>query len=75
MRNRFTKIAAIVSLAGLLQLGGCSWDSFIKNVWRGFGYSIGGLPAGFVTDAITGVIGGIGDIFGGNNNNNNNAGG
>ena len=58
--RKITKIAAIVSVAGMLQLGGCSWDSFTKNVWRGFGYSVGGLPASFVNGLIGDLLGNLG---------------
>lgn len=58
--RKFTKIAAIVSVAGLLQLGGCSFDSFSRNVWRGFGYSIGGLPASLVTGLVSDLLGALG---------------
>lgn len=66
--RKITKIAAIVSVAGMLQLGGCSFDSFSRNVWRGFGYSIGGLPASFVTGLISDLLGGLGIDLDGNAN-------
>lgn len=59
MTNRFMfKLAALVVAGGtLMQLGGCSLNSLLRNVWTGFGYGIGGLPADLVTTAIRGAFG------------------
>lgn len=53
-------VIAVLSGAMLFQLGGCGLDSFTRNVWRGFGYSIGGLPASFVTGFLTDLLASLG---------------
>ena len=55
MRKRLISLTLLVSFGNLF-VGGCMWGSLGRNVWRGFGESIGALPANFVTGAITDVL-------------------
>ncbi len=51
-KQRASRMAVLaLSTAGcLFQLGGCSLDSFAKNIWTGFGLAIGGAPAQIIID-------------------------
>jgi hypothetical protein len=55
MRKRLIGLTLLVSFSNLF-VGGCMFNSLQRNVWRGFGYSIGALPANIVTSAITDVL-------------------
>ncbi|RJP37237.1 MAG: hypothetical protein C4547_05820 [Phycisphaerales bacterium] len=44
------KALVLLATGGMLLGGGCSLDGLLRNVWTGFGYSIGALPAQVVTD-------------------------
>ena len=52
MKRKLSKFAAVCVLGTLLG-GGCSINGLARNVWAGFGYAIGGLPAQFVIDFLT----------------------
>lgn len=46
------KMIALVIVSGTVLQGGCFFNSLARNVWRGFGYSLGGIPAGIVVDLV-----------------------
>ncbi len=57
------KALALLATGGMLLGSGCSFDSLLTNVWKGFGYSLGGLPADLVTqlflqDFLDSLVGG-----------------
>ncbi len=55
MRKRLITLTLLASFSSLFA-SGCMWNSFTRNVWRGFGYSVGALPANLVTTAITDAL-------------------
>jgi len=55
MRKRLISLTLLASFSSLFA-NGCMWSSLQRNVWRGFGESIGALPASFVTTAITDAL-------------------
>lgn len=48
--SRFSAIC-VLSLCAVLS-SGCSINGLWRNIWSGFGYSLGGLPAQFLIDAL-----------------------
>lgn len=54
MKRKLSKFAAVCLLGTMLQ-GGCSFNGLARNVWAGFGYAIGGIPAQFVVDFLLGA--------------------
>jgi hypothetical protein len=65
MQNKIrrVKFAALLAMGGMmLQFGGCL-GTLPRNIWTGFGYSLGALPANILAEAyiaplLEGVIGG-----------------
>ena len=51
MKRKLSKLAAVCILGTMLN-GGCSIEGLLKNMWAGFGYSLGGLPAQYLIDLI-----------------------
>jgi len=49
MKRKLSKLAAVCVLGTILG-SGCSFNGLARNIWAGFGYAIGGLPAQFVID-------------------------
>jgi hypothetical protein len=41
----------VAALGGMLLQGGCSLQGLTRNIWVGFGQSIGSVPAGILVDA------------------------
>lgn len=54
--NKFSKLAALTLTGGLVLSGGCGFSGLLGNVWKGFGYSLGGIPANIVGTWITGFL-------------------
>jgi hypothetical protein len=56
MRKQLKKAAVLLALSGgvLFQVGSC--DSLFRNIWRGFGYGLGALPADVINSFITGFL-------------------
>lgn len=50
--NKFSKLAALALTGGLVLSGGCSFGGLANNVWKGFGYSLGGIPANILSDFV-----------------------
>lgn len=46
---------ALLSLMCLTGTG-CSLESLGMNIWKGFGYGIGGLPAGIVNNFLSDLL-------------------
>jgi hypothetical protein len=56
VRKRMIGLVMLASFATVLSSGGC-FDSLQKNVWRGFGYSLGAFPANFITNYFATLLG------------------
>jgi hypothetical protein len=58
MKTRMLQVA--IAVAALIPVVGCgggaSFNTLATNVWKGFGYALGGIPAQIVADLISGVI-------------------
>jgi hypothetical protein len=50
-KARFGVLAMLASCT-VLQFGGCSFDKLGRNIWIGFGESLGSIPAGIVTELV-----------------------
>lgn len=48
--KKFSKLAAMALTGGLVLGSGCSFNGLARNVWAGFGYALGGIPADLVTN-------------------------
>jgi hypothetical protein len=35
---------------------GCGWNGLTNNIWKGFGYSLGGIPANIVVTLVDDFI-------------------
>lgn len=52
MKNK-AKWLPLLAMGCALQFGGCfNFESLGRNIWFGFGSSLGGIPAGIVTDIV-----------------------
>jgi hypothetical protein len=53
-RSKKVKFGALLALASctVLQFGGCGMDKLGRNIWIGFGESLGSIPAGIVTELV-----------------------
>lgn len=54
--NKFSKLAALTLAGGLVLGSGCSLNGLLRNVWVGFGYSLGSIPADIVGGWIEGFL-------------------
>lgn len=53
---RKIKFAMLVAVTGGALFGsGCSLNGLLKNIWDGFGYGLGAIPANIIADAINGA--------------------
>ena len=57
MKSRMLQLAiAIAALAPVVGCGGASLNNLWTNIWKGFGYGLGAIPAGIVGDLIAGIL-------------------
>jgi len=66
-KHHVRKAVTLAAAGGLLMGAGCSFSGLAANVWKGFGYSLGGIPAQIVTDLFIADL--VDNIIGNNNNN------
>lgn len=50
--RKFSKLAALTLTGGLVLGSGCSFGGLTNNIWKGFGYALGGIPANIVSDLV-----------------------
>ncbi len=50
--RKFSKLAALTLTGGLVLGGGCTFSGLTNNIWKGFGYSLGGIPANILSDFV-----------------------
>jgi hypothetical protein len=55
MRKRIMTLVVLASFATVFSTSCCS--SLGRNIWRGFGESIGAVPAAFVTNFVATTLG------------------
>ena len=49
-------LAVLAALAPVVGCGGASLNNLWANIWKGFGYGLGAIPAGIVGDLIAGFL-------------------
>ena len=54
--RKFALVTALVAVCGLASTG-CTLNSLFSNIWKGFGYGIGGIPTGIIADALSTALG------------------
>jgi hypothetical protein len=55
VRKRIVTLVILASFCTVFSTSCCS--SLGRNIWRGFGYSIGAVPASFVTNFLATTLG------------------